>query len=138
MYLGSWLSLAVIAIIAWGVAAFLQKVATNYISAESALLWLGAGLVSLQPWLYPGKSLLGYSARCLTFALLSGVFNWLGTWAMFAALRSGGKASIVVPLTALYPLVIVLAAPLFLHESISLTQGCGIACAVVAGALLSK
>ncbi len=138
MSMGSWLGLALIALAAWGVVAFLQKVATNHVSAESALLWCGVGLLSLQPELYPGKSLFHFSARCVTFALVSGVLNWLGTWAMFAAMRSGGKACVVVPLTALYPLVVVLATPLLLRESVSLTQGCGIACAVVAGVLLSK
>jgi transporter family protein len=73
----------------------------------------------------------------LTWALLSGVFNALGAWALFAAMRSGGKASIVSPFTALYPLVVVLIAPLLLHESISLLQGLGVVCALTAVVLLS-
>lgn len=136
--MSSWLGFALIALTTWGIVAFLQKVATNHISAESALLWCGVGLLFLQPWLYPGKSLFHFSARGMTFAAASGVLNWLGSWAMFAAMRSGGKASIVVPLTALYPLAVVVTAPLILRESITLTQVCGIACAVLAGALLSK
>jgi transporter family protein len=70
-------------------------------------------------------------------ALLSGVFNALGAWAVFAAMKSGGKASIVSPLTALYPLVVVLLAPLILHESITLLQAAGVICALTAVVLLS-
>ena len=52
-------------------------------------------------------------------------------------MRSGGKASIVMPLTAMYPLVVVLLAPLILHESITALQGLGVACALVSVLLLS-
>jgi len=138
MHFAPWFWFSAIALAAWGVVAFLQKLSTNYLFAESALIWLAGGLFLLQPWLYPGKPLLGYSTRSLIFALLSGILNWLGTWAMLAAMRNGGKASIVTPFTALYPLVVVVAAPLILRESITLTQGIGIVCALVGGVLLSK
>lgn len=65
------------------------------------------------------------------------MFNALGAWALFAAMKSGGKASIVAPLTALYPLVVVLVAPVILHESINLLQGAGVVCALIAVVLLS-
>jgi transporter family protein len=52
-------------------------------------------------------------------------------------MKSGGKASIVTPFTALYPLVVVFLAPLVLHESITILQGVGIVCALIAVVLLS-
>jgi transporter family protein len=91
----------------------------------------------LEPLLYPGKAVLHYYGWNLMLALLSGVFNALGAWAVFAAMKSGGKASIVSPLTALYPLVVVLLAPLILHESITLLQAAGVICALTAVVLLS-
>jgi uncharacterized membrane protein len=54
-----------------------------------------------------------------------------------AAMRQGGKASIVEPLTASYPVFVVLFAPLLLHESIKPLHGLGIAGAVIGGMLLS-
>lgn len=137
MHLAPWFWFSAVALAAWGVVAFLQKLSTNYLFAESALIWLAGGLFLLQPWLYPGKPLFAYSTRSLACALLSGVLNWVGTWGMLAAMRNGGKASIVTPFTALYPLVVALAAPPVLHESITLTQGVGILCALVGGVLLS-
>ena len=41
------------------------------------------------------------------------------------------------PLTALYPVFVVLLAPALLHESIKPVHGLGIACAVIGGMLLS-
>lgn len=138
MLLPPWFWFAVIVLVSWGIVGLLQKLSTNYLSAESALIWLVVGFFVLQPFLYPGRTLFSYSPRSLLWALLCGVLNALGAWALLAALRSGGKASIVAPFTALYPLVVVLAAPLVLHESISLLQGVGVLCALVAVVLLSS
>lgn len=137
MHLPPWFWFAAIVLVSWGIVGLLQKLSTNYLSAESALIWLVVGFFLLQPWLYPGKSLLAYSPRSLSWALLCGVLNALGAWALLAALRSGGKASIVAPFTALYPLVVVLLAPIVLRESITLLQGVGVLCALAAVTLLS-
>jgi uncharacterized membrane protein len=56
---------------------------------------------------------------------------------LLAAMKNGGKASVVVPLTALYPLVVVLAAPVVLGESITRRQGIGVICALIAVTLLN-
>jgi uncharacterized membrane protein len=80
---------------------------------------------------------LEYSTTSLGWALLNGVFNGLGFLSLLAAMRHGGKASIVEPLTALYPVFVVLLAPALLHESIKPLHGLGIACAVIGGMLLS-
>jgi transporter family protein len=124
-------------LLAWGVVGLLQKLSTNYISAESSLIWLVAGYLLLEPALYPGHALFHYSGWNLTWALLSGALNSLGALALFAALKSGGKASIVAPLTALYPLVVIVAVPFVLHESITRLQFVGIGSTLIAVALLS-
>lgn len=132
-----WFFLAAVILFAWGIVGLLQKLSTNHLSAESALIWLVVGFLLLQPLFYPGKAIFAYPATGLTWALLSGVLNALGSWALLAAMSSGGKASIVAPFTALYPLVVVFLAPLILHESITLLQGVGVLCALAAVVLLS-
>ena len=132
-----WFGPAIVVLITWGIAGILQKLSTNHLSAETALVWLMVGFFLLDPWLYPQESILTYSSRSLVFALLSSLLNALGAWALLAAMKHGGKASIVVPFTALYPLVTVSLAPLLLHESITLYQGAGVACALIAVVLLS-
>jgi uncharacterized membrane protein len=115
----------------------LQKLSTNYISAESTLIWLVVGFLLLEPLFYPGRVVLGYSKWNLAWALLSGALNAFGAWALFAALKNGGKASIVTPLTALYPLIVILLVPFILHESVTPLQYLGVGCALVAVVLLS-
>lgn len=138
MHVSAWLWFAAITLLAWGVVGLLQKLSTNYISAESSLIWLVAGFMLLEPLFYPGRSVLHYSGWNLTWALLSGFLNALGAWALFAALKSGGKASIVAPLTALYPVVVIALVPLVLHESITHLQLLGIFFSLVAVVLLSS
>jgi len=137
MHLPPWFWFGLITLISWGIVGLLQKLSTNHLSAEWALVWLAIGFFILEPWLYPGKVLFTYSTRGLEWALASGFFNALGAWALLAALKSGGKASIVAPFTALYPIVVVFLAPFILHESISALQAVGIVCALIAVVLLS-
>jgi transporter family protein len=137
MHLPPWFWFALIVLLAWGIVGLLQKLSTNYLSAEWALVWSALGFFILEPWLYPGRILFTYSAHGLGWALLSGVFNALGGWALLTAMKTGGKASIVAPFTALYPIVVVFLAPLVLRESITALQGIGIICALISVVLLS-
>jgi bacterial/archaeal transporter family protein len=137
MHLQPWFWFALVTLLCWGVAGLLQKLSTNHISAESSLIWLVAGFLLLEPFFYPGRSVFGYSTANLTWALLSGALNALGAWALFAALKSGGKASIVAPVTALYPLVVIILIPFILRESITRLQVAGIVCSLIAIVLLS-
>lgn len=137
MHLAPWVLYSAITVLAWGVVGLLQKLSTNHLSAESSLIWLVVGFLAIEPLFYPSQGLSHYSTWNLAWALLSGLLNAVGAWALFAALKNGGKASIVSPLTALYPLVVILLVPFVLHESITLHEVAGICCALVAVVLLS-
>lgn len=138
MHLAPWLLFTILALICFGVVGLLQKLATDLMSAESALLWLIVGFLFLEPFIYPGGALLHYSSRSLFSVLLAGVLNGLGSWAILIAMKCGGKASVVVPLTAVYPIVVCLVAPLILHEHITPIQDLGIVCGVGAIFLLAS
>jgi transporter family protein len=137
MHVPPWFWFALVTLLCWGCAGLLQKLSTNHISAESSLIWLVVGFLLLEPFFYPGKSIFTYSSVNLAWALLSGVLNALGAWALFAALKSGGKASIVAPVTALYPLVVIALVPFVLKEPITPLQVAGITCSLIAIVLLS-
>ncbi|HMI52124.1 MAG TPA: DMT family transporter [Candidatus Saccharimonadales bacterium] len=138
MHLAPWLIYTILALICFGLGGLLQKLSTDRVSAESALVWLVVGFLVLQPLVYPGKSALQYSTKSIVFVLVAGVLNALGSWAVLAAMKSGGKASIVVPLTAVYPMVVCVLSPLLLHEHITALQGLGIACGMGAIFLLAS
>ena len=137
MQVPPWFLYVSVVLVFWGACGIFQKLATNRISAESSLVWLIVGFVMLEPFVYPGARLFQYSSRSIFWGLLSGVLSNLGAWGLYAAMKSGGKASIVAPLCALYPLVVVALAPVVLHESITKLQGAGVFCALVAVVLLS-
>lgn len=137
MHIPSWFFFAAIVLSAWGVVGIFQKLATNYISAESTLVWLIVGLMIFEPAVYPGNVLFNYPTRGLIYGLLSGVLGNLGAWGLFAALKNGGKASIVAPFVALYPVIVVALSPFVLHESITPLDLLGVICALVAVVLLS-
>ena len=134
----SWVFYAIVVLVSWGVLGVFQKLATNYISAESTMILLIVGFLLFQPFVYPDRPLSSYPTRAIVYGLLSGLFSNLGAWGLFEAMKCGGKASIVSPFCALYPLPVVLLAPLVLHESITLLQGIGVACALTAVVLLSQ
>jgi transporter family protein len=137
MHIPIWFWMAVIVLLTWGISGLFQKLATNHLSAESTTVCLVIGFFLLDPWLYPQESLWTYSSRSLLFSLLSALLNAMGAWAMFKAMQHGGKASIVVPFTALYPIVTVFLSPAILHEPVTLLQAAGVVCGLIAVVLLS-
>jgi uncharacterized membrane protein len=134
----TWLWLSALVLLSWGTLGVLQKMATNHITPQAAMMWAAAGFMLLQPILFPAGLVFDHSAANLGWALLNGIFNGLGFLSLMAAMHKGGKASIVEPLSAaLYPVLFVLLAPAILGENIRPMQGLGIACAVISGVLLS-
>jgi drug/metabolite transporter (DMT)-like permease len=135
--LPAWFGFAALALILWGTAGLFQKLSTNHVSAEAALIWLTVGFFLLDPWLLPHRSLASFPMKSLVVALLGGALNTLGSWALLTGLARGGKAAVVVPLTSLYPLVVVIAAPIILRETITRLQGLGVVCALGAVVLFA-
>jgi transporter family protein len=135
--MGDWFYYACVATLCWGVVGLLQKLGTNRISSRSLLVWLIVGFVALLPLLWRDAALTRMSWRVLLIGLLGGAANGLGSWALFEALERGAKASVAVPLTALYPLVTIMLARIFLAETLTFRQWIGIALAVAGGAMLS-
>jgi bacterial/archaeal transporter family protein len=135
--MGSWFLYASVAVLCWGVVGLLQKLGTNRISSRSLLIWLIVGFAALLPlfWCEVNFSGLGWSV--ITVGLLGGAANGFGSWALFESLEKGAKASIAIPLTALYPLVTIVLARIFLAETLTTRQWIGIALAVGGGVLLS-
>jgi transporter family protein len=132
-----WVAYAGFAIVLWGINGLFMKLGTNRISARSMVIWVTAGFVVLLPLFWIAKPLGSLSPRVLLAGLLAGAVNGLGNWAVFACLEKGAKASVAIPLTALYPLCTVILATAFLGERPTSLQWIGIALAVAGGAMLS-
>ena len=76
--------------------------------------WYGSSSVSFCcSLLYiRARAMFHYSGRNIAFVFMAGILNALGSWALLAAMKSGGKASVVVPMTAVYPMVVCIIAPI--------------------------
>lgn len=133
----TWIGFTIVTLLAWGSAGVLGKLSTNRMPAESLMVLAVLGTLAIQPLVFPHESLSIYSHRAIAFGLLSGLLSTMGGWGYFEAMRVGGSASIVTVITALYPLPVVLLAPLVLHEYITRLQSVGIACAIIAVILLT-
>ena len=134
----SWFIWTVLAMITFGFWGFFPKLAVNYISPQSALIYqvLGALVVGFAALVSAGFKP-EIQPMGMLYAFLTGITGLLGTLFYYAA-ASRGQLTIVVSLTALYPLITILLAFVFLHETISLKQTVGLFFALTAIVLLSS
>jgi len=138
MKMGYWFIFGLLALILWGVWGFLPKLATRYIEPRSVLVFqtIGSILVTIvilatidfRPELH---------TKGVTLAIVTGIIGTLGT-ASFLYSIAKGKASIVVTMTALYPIITIMLSLLILKESITIKQGIAIILALTAMALFAS
>lgn len=133
-----WLGFAMLALVFWGITGVTQKLSTNSISSERSFLWFCWAMVALSAVvLILAHPQWGLGKVVVISAIVGGALNGLGAWTSFRALESGGKASIVISLISLYPLLTVGLAVLFLHERLNWQQTAGAVVAIAAAILLS-
>lgn len=139
----AWLLWSLATILLWGFWGLLSKVASDSVDvfANQLLYTVGlAPLIVFVAWhLRPAAASAPARPRRIgaAWAFLTGLLGGLGNIAFFAALVRGGKASIVAPVTALFPMVTVLLALVVLRERLGRAQWAGLALAFVAIYLLS-
>jgi len=137
-FLSRWLVYALAPIALWGAAGFLQKLSTNHISGELSTLWFLGAFVPFAA-LFLAQEPLPAQITLHTWALVigQGFFLALGNFAVLVAFASQGKASIIAPLAALYPVVSVPVAIFLLGEKVGVREAVGILLALASVAALS-
>lgn len=135
----NWLGFSLMAAGLWGLWGFLSKVAALQLPAGTVFLISAVGYVAVTGYLAATKGLaIPLQPGGLAAALGAGTCMAFGLFCFFKALAEGAAANVVVPLTALYPLVTVILGWAFLREGLSLRQLAGVALALPAVWLLSK
>ena len=135
----AWLVLSIGTFVLWGLWGLFAKIASDTIDAKSAAVMQAVGALIITLGLAASMRFkLGWHASGTTAALFAGFALMLGLIAVSAALAGEGKASIVVPITALYPVVAIALGVTFLSESVSLTQASGIGLALAGIVLMSR
>jgi uncharacterized membrane protein len=134
-----WLVYALVPIALWGVTGFLQKVSTNHVSGDASTFWFHAAFVPVAVVILVGLTILSVKNKPLPESItgstwllvfLIGLTFAAGNYGLLAAFARGGKATIITPVSALYPLITISAAVLFLGEKISAREIAGIGTAL--------
>ncbi|MBI4148727.1 EamA family transporter [Candidatus Woesearchaeota archaeon] len=135
----TWLVYAILAFLLWGFWGFFPKLTTAYIKPPSAMVYETAGalIVAVVVLLFLIKGRPELHSKGILFAVVTGMAGITGAFFFLSSLSVGGKTSVVVTLTALYPLITILLSVLFLHETVTITQGMGILLALIAILLIS-
>ncbi len=135
--LPKWLFYALFALLWWGIFGFLGKVGSDRISPAQMQIFFTIGMVpvaivcSIRLNFKIITNKLGVS-----YAFLMGIFAGLGTLAFFGAMKSG-KASLVAPVTSLYPALTVGLALIVLKEKLNKVQILGVFLAIASIVILS-
>jgi bacterial/archaeal transporter family protein len=137
-FLSQWIVLALVSIVLWGAAALLQKMATNEISGSASALWflvafavVAGGMLFYEPLPEEVSLEIWVLVTGLGFALA------LGNFTILLAFATGGKASVITPLTGLYPLVSIPIAILALGETMNWRESLGVVFALAGVVTLS-
>jgi bacterial/archaeal transporter family protein len=136
----AWFWLSVMTLVFFGVTGVTQKLSTNNISFEMSFVWfcIAVCAVSAAFALFLDLDWRSLNLSLIALAALGGLLNGLGALTSFAALKQGGKASVVIPIINVYPLVTIAGVWLFLGEKLSATQIVGIVLALAAVVFLSQ
>jgi len=132
-----WFVPAMTALLLWGVWGLFQKLATNQMPPRNVyLVGAGGAITVVLVMLASGGFPLQVNTRGILFAVLAGICSSLGGL-LFLHAVSKGKASVVIPFTALYPLITIILSFTILRETITAKQGMGIVLALISMVLLA-
>jgi len=136
-----WLFYSVLATLLWAIWGVIPKAASKALADQPLLMQVIStmGLLPVALTFASSKTLLAARNlwRGVAFAFVAGLCGGIGNIALLESLKRGGAASIVLPLTGVYPLVTVLLAWTFLKEKLNAIQSIGIGLAIVALYLFS-
>ena len=131
-----WILPTVGTFICWGMWSFIPKITTKYIDPRSALIFEVIGGIVLSLVVLSATNFrLEIHPKGIALAGMAGLVGFVGALCFLYAV-SKGPVSIIAPLSALYPILSVALAIIFLNETVTIKQGFGIIFAVLAVVLV--
>ncbi|MCE4621311.1 MAG: EamA family transporter [Desulfurococcales archaeon] len=136
--MAKWLLMALATLVLWGFWGVALKLASKRLDWKSLYIISNMVIVAVVAVLLITRSIeLPTEKSSLGYALIAGVCGTSGYILLILSMKAGGKASIVIPLTSLYPALTVILSKLLLQEPLNRFQVIGIALALIAIVLLS-
>lgn len=133
-----WMVSAGAALLLWGVWGLFSKFATQTLNPRSVLIFSTLGSMAIVaialPFMHVKVGPL--NSRGIFMAVLSGIFGTVGGLFYLYAL-SKGKASVAIPLTALYPAVTIILLYFFARDPVTAFEWIGIVLSFAAMVMFS-
>lgn len=133
----------ILAFLGWGIGAFLSKLAANRIGTQS-IFWDLLGYIPMiliySMFAFKLKNLFSQfqtDKMGIILAFLAGLIGSIGVIS-FYYLMTKSEASVVTPLTALYPALTVVLGIIVLHEGVTISKMLGIFFSLLAIYLLAR
>ncbi len=134
-----WFWYSILCVLCWGGWALLSKLGSTEIPAETMQFLFTLGTLPVVLVLLAMRRFhCAESRKGIFLATLMGVLSGVGGLALFAAYRTRGNTSVITTATALYPMITVGLAVLFLRERLNRVQFVGLGFAAVAIVILSS
>jgi len=119
-----------LAIVAWGLGAFFDKMTLKYVDASSAFylrtLFMMGVFIPFLAWKFlPTKQALFGAHRLASMFIISSVLVTMAGVFFYLKAMSAGEASKIVPLSSTYPFVTFILVYLFLGESFTASKFIG-------------
>ncbi len=132
-----WIILSLLTLLLWGFWGFSTKFASSYVNYSTLYVstLVGSFLVSIY-FLLTNQVSLPTNPKTLFIIILPGLIGAIAGIFFFKAI-SMGKGSIVIAITAAYPLLVTLLSALILKEAISPIQALGIVLSVIGISILA-
>jgi len=132
-----WFVYAVTAGLCWGIWGVVAKLISEDVNPFMNHLLFTGGMLLTLPFVIRKCNRATFSLRGIIWGCIAGCFAIAGNVAVFYAFSNGGQASIVIPVTNLYPLVTIVIAVLAFKERLNIVNVAGILLAIPAILLLS-
>lgn len=132
------LFLSLLALCAWGLWAFFPRYGSQFMESRSLTLYQAiGGLFAAVALIATSSSKVGSHPAGVAAGLLSGACATIGIYFYTLAMERGNP-SLVVSISSLYPIICICLFFIFFRDPISVRQGAGILCALVAMYLMSN
>lgn len=132
-----WLIYAITAGLFWGVWGVIAKLISEDVNPYMNHVLFTGGMVLTLPFIAIKCKRSTFNVKGILWGCVAGCFAIGGNIAVFYAFTNGGLASIVIPVTNLYPLVTIIIAVIAFKEKLSLINVAGVMLSVPAILLLS-
>jgi transporter family protein len=133
-----WFWCSMLCVLCWGAWAILAKLGSREIPPDTMQFIFTIGTLPVAFALLAARRFnLEKSVRGISFGLLNGIFASIGSIAMLAAYHTTGNTYVITVAVALYPVLTVILAMVFLRERFTRCQAIGIAFAASAMVLFA-